>query len=87
MRWRKEFLQSLQTRSKWHFDQTPLKLNDIVLLKDNDVARNCWPLGLVSKLFPSTDGKIRKVEVCVVKDGRRAFYVRPIVNLVLLVRY
>lgn len=87
LRWRKEFLQSLQNRSKWHSDQTPLKVNDIILLKDKEVARNYWPLGRVSKLFPSTDGKIRKLEVCVIKDGKQTFFVRPVVDTVLLVRY
>ncbi|XP_052810470.1 uncharacterized protein LOC128238519 [Mya arenaria] len=87
LHWRKEFLQSLQTRTKWQSDCTPVKVNDIVLLKDYEVARNYWPLGRISRLFPSSDGKIRKVEICVVKDGKQTFYVRPIVNTVLLVRH
>jgi hypothetical protein len=88
LRWRKEFLQSLQTRPKWHHDQSPLKVNDIVLLRDYDVPRNCWPKGRVNKIFPSTDGKIRKVELCIINaEGKQSFLVRPIVEMVLLVRY
>ena len=87
LRWSKEFLHSLQSRLKWQNSQPPLQLNDVVLLKDNELARNYWPLGRVSKLFPSSDGKIRKVELCVIKGGKEAFYIRPIVDTVLLVRY
>lgn len=36
--------------------------------------------------FPSeSDGKVRTVEICVVKDGKRATFVTPIKELVLLV--
>ncbi|KAH3817028.1 hypothetical protein DPMN_118554 [Dreissena polymorpha] len=87
LRWRKEFLQSLQARSKWHADRAPLKLNDAVLLKDYEVPRNHWPLGRVSKLFPSTDEKIRKIEVCVIKDDKPVYFVRPVIETVLLVRH
>ena len=87
LRWRKEFLQQIQTRSKWHFEQNPIKVNDIVLLKDQGQARNCWPLGRVSKVFPDRDGKVRKVEVCVFRDDKHSFLIRPVVELVLLVRY
>ena len=86
LRWRNEFLQSLQHRSKWHCERTPIQVSDIVLLKDREVARNQWPMGRVNKIFPSTDGKIRKVEVCVIKESKRVFLVRPVVELVVLVR-
>lgn len=42
----------------------------------------------MSKVFPSTDGKIRKAEVCTINsEGKKVFLVRPIVSMVLLVRY
>ena len=56
----------------------------IVLLKDNEVARLAWPLGRVAEVFPSTDGRVRKVKVRVVKDNGVAEYVRPVVEVVLL---
>jgi hypothetical protein len=87
-RWRKEFLQSLQTRSKWQNDQLSLKVNDIVLLNDHEVARNFWPKGRVNKIFPSADGRVRKVEVSTINsEGKKIFLVRPVVEMVLLVRY
>ena len=70
----------------WNSDQNPIEIGDVVLLKDKDVSRNCWPMGLISKVFPSADGRIRKVEVVVFKDGKRLSYTRPIVDMVLLVK-
>ena len=85
VRWRREYLPTLQCRRDWHTERDPLKVGDVVLLKDEDVARNYWPLARISKVFPSKDGRVRKVEVCVVKDNKKVFYTRPIVNLVLMV--
>ena len=36
-RWRKEFLQSLQTRQKWNDKRRNLKVGDIVILKNKPV--------------------------------------------------
>lgn len=86
LRWKREYLQSLQKRCKWNLEQDPFKVDDVVLLKDVDVTRSCWPMGRVTRVFPSKDGRIRKVEVCVIKDGNKVLYTRPVVELVLLVR-
>jgi hypothetical protein len=42
-------------------------------------------LAIVKKLFPSDDGKIRKVEIQTVRDAKPSSYVRPLIELVLLV--
>ena len=86
LRWRQEYLQTLQVRHKWVQEQEPLKIDDIVLLKDSEVARNYWPMGRVVRTFPSKDGRIRKVEICILKEGKKVCYTRPVVNLVVLVR-
>lgn len=62
LRWRREYLQSLQKRPKWNYERNPVQVGDIVLLKDKEVVRNCWPLGRVSRVFPSEDGRLRKAE-------------------------
>ena len=85
-KWRSEYLQTLQSRRKWTSDQSSLKVGNVVLLKEKEVPRNCWPIGLVAKIFPSQDGCVRKVEVIVSRDGKRTSYIRPVVNLVLLVK-
>ncbi|XP_065926153.1 uncharacterized protein [Magallana gigas] len=85
-RWRDEYLQSLQVRRKWQNNQPDLKTGDVVLMRDPTVHRGQWPLGLVTRVFPSqNDGKVRTVEVRILRDGKRVTFVRPITELVLLI--
>ncbi|XP_061774720.1 uncharacterized protein LOC133564417 [Nerophis ophidion] len=83
-RWKRQYLASLQPRTKWTTSTPDLQLGSIVLLKDNQFARNEWPLGLITQVFPSKDGKVRQVEIKVYrKDGTKLF-LRPISETVLL---
>ncbi|XP_026003932.1 uncharacterized protein LOC113009687 [Astatotilapia calliptera] len=84
-RWRKEYLSTLQCRRKWHSTRPNLQQGDVVLLKDPLVKRNQWPIGVIAKVHPSSDGLVRKVEVKVVKDGKAKVYFRPVTDVVLLV--
>eukprot|EP00112_Aurelia_sp_Birch-Aquarium-sp1_P007310 Seg1796.7 transcript_id=Seg1796.7/GoldUCD/mRNA.D3Y31 product="hypothetical protein" protein_id=Seg1796.7/GoldUCD/D3Y31 len=59
-RWRQDFLQNLQTRQKWTHPQRNLKINDIVISKEDSGFRNQWPLARVVDVYPSEDEKIRK---------------------------
>ncbi|XP_023812156.1 uncharacterized protein LOC111947642 [Oryzias latipes] len=84
-KWKKEFLHTLQPRRKWQNTQPNMSVGSVVVLKDCQVPRNEWPLGLITHVFPSKDGKIRSVEVKIAKsDGTRCF-TRPISEVVLLV--
>ncbi|XP_077137143.1 uncharacterized protein LOC143796157 [Ranitomeya variabilis] len=83
-RWRKQYLSTLQPRKKWQTDKPNIKTGDVVLMKDSQSHRNEWPLGLITKVFPSKDGKIRKVEVKVGKSGESKLFLRPVAELVLL---
>ena len=57
-RWRKEYLSSLQERQKWHHNIANFRVNDVVLLKDENLPRNQWPLARISKVLPSDDGLV-----------------------------
>lgn len=69
MTWRKEYLSGLQGHQKWRTERPNLMDGDVVLLKDSLVKRQKWPTGLITKTSPSDDGKVRKVEVKLVKDS------------------
>ena len=78
-RWRKEFLQVLQTRQKWIKPSRNLRIGDIVLLKEDDAQRNCWRLARVDATYPSFDGLVRKVRIAIADPalddkGRRSIY-------------
>ena len=82
VRWRKEFLQQLQQRSKWQSSTRSLSVGDVVLVKA-DAARNEWPLGRVCEIFPDEDGNVRKVEI---RLANRDIVLRPISKVVLLLK-
>ena len=83
-RWRKEFLTTLQERSKWKDKQHNLRVGDVVLMRDADAPRNKWPMGRVHEAVPGDDGLVRKV---VVKRPESNILVsRPITKIVLLMK-
>lgn len=62
-RWYMEYLTSLQPRTKWRDKQPPIKVDDIVVLKDTNTPVNQWPLGKITKIHPGSDGITRVVTV------------------------
>lgn len=92
-RWKKEYLLNISTRQKWHLPRRNLKVNDIVIIKDDNLPRNLWQLGRVVEAFPESDGLVRRVKV---QTGERkptrnqdhpskpSILERPIQKLVLL---
>ena len=78
-----EYLPQLQVRSKWTTAKENLKINDLVLVMDEDTPRGQWPMGVVSAIERSSDGCVRAATVrCKDKEKRR-----PIHKLVLLERH
>ena len=86
LRWRREFLLSLQNREKWTDEKRNFAKGDIVLVKDEDVRRNQWPMARVVDAHPADDGMVRSVKVQLSsKDGGKGSVLeRPIAKLVLL---
>ncbi|XP_061891197.1 uncharacterized protein LOC133641474 isoform X1 [Entelurus aequoreus] len=83
-KWKKQYLSTLQPRRKWHSPHPNLLPGSVVLLKDDQLKRNHWPLGLITQVFPSKDGRVRKVEIKVSrKDGTKVF-LRPVTETILL---
>ena len=94
VKWKADFLQSLQTRQKWARTRRNMKEDDVVIIKDEDQSRNQWHLARVVQAYPSDDGLVRKVKLLVAdssldKHGKRskppAYLDRPVQKLVLLV--
>lgn len=52
-RWKREYLQTLQTRRKWQTPKVNLRKGDVVLLKDSQTCRGEWPMALVENATPS----------------------------------
>ncbi|XP_031359012.1 uncharacterized protein LOC116182608 [Photinus pyralis] len=76
-RWHVEYLNTLQQRSKWLDPGNPIKLNTLVLIKDDCKPPLQWSLGRVIALHPGEDGHVRVVTVKTAKGILR----RPIGKL------
>ena len=83
-RWRHEYLQITQERKVSGVARRNMEVGDIVLLIEDDVPRNRWPMAKVVEVFPSSDGLVRKVSLKV--SGSNAPLKRPVVKLILLVK-
>ena len=86
LRWRREFLLSLQIREKWVDKKRNFGVGDIVIIKDDDVRRNQWLLARVVEVVADSDGMVRSVKVRTsAKDNTTGSVLnRPITKLVLL---
>ncbi len=78
-----EFVPLLGPRQKWSQEQENLKIDEVVIELDENQPREVWRLMRVSKIFPSQDGLVRKVEVTSTDNKT---YIRPIAKLIPIVR-
>ena len=77
LRWSREYLQNLQPRVKWQKEKHNFKINDIVLVYDENAARGKWPLGRIVDIYPDRCNRVRQVLVKTVTSTLR----RPITKL------
>ncbi|XP_028519536.1 uncharacterized protein LOC114576662 [Exaiptasia diaphana] len=82
--WHKEYCHLLTKRQKWIKPERNSKVGDIVLLCDEDLPRISWPLAKIVKVYPSTDGLVRKVQILLTRNNRRSYLDRPIHKLILI---
>ena len=82
-RWRKEYLQEIQQRTKWTASKRNFRVDDIVLMKDSNVSRQQWPMARIVKVYPdANDGLVRTVDLKV--TTAKSIMKRPIQKIVLL---
>lgn len=81
-RWSNEYIAELQQRTKWRTKTAELKLNDLVLIKE-ETPPLFWRLGRVSKLFYGPDGIPRVADIA---TAQGATIRRALNRLVLLPR-
>ncbi|XP_039475121.1 uncharacterized protein LOC120442556 [Oreochromis aureus] len=85
-RWKREYLQTLQLRRKWQESSPNIERGDVVLMKDDRTCRNDWPMALVMNTFPGGDGNVCKIEIRVVRDGVAKVFLRPITEVVMVLK-
>lgn len=75
-----EYLPTLTRRSKWFAPVKAIEVDDIVIVVDDTLPRNSWPLGKVVGVKPGKDGAIRRVTV----RTQHGLYERPAVKIAVL---
>lgn len=62
-RWHREHLARLQQRPKWLTKQRNLAINDLVLIRDDNLPPAKWLLGRVIEVFPGQDDIVRVANI------------------------
>ncbi|XP_068074145.1 uncharacterized protein [Danio rerio] len=92
-RWKKEYLLNISTRQKWHTPRRNLRVNDVVIIKEDMLPRSQWQLGRVVETVKESDGFVRRVKVRVAErkltnkrnqTPKLSIIERPIQKLVVL---
>jgi len=85
-RWRKEYLASLQLRPKNNCKQRNFQIGDVVLLKDESLCRNDWPMArIVDVKFDDKHECVRSVQLLMSsQNSERKIKERPVNKIVLL---
>ncbi|XP_055591260.1 uncharacterized protein LOC129743299 [Uranotaenia lowii] len=79
-RWRVEYLTQLQGRFKRWRSPIEIKVGQLVIIKDDNVAPSRWKMGRVERVFPGADGVVRVVTLKTVTGSST----RPVEKLCLL---
>ncbi|GFV99915.1 uncharacterized protein TNCV_3567081 [Trichonephila clavipes] len=64
--WKKgksDYLNTLQARSKWITEKNDLMIGQMVLIKEDFLPINTWPLGRILEVYHGSDGKVRVLKV------------------------
>ena len=77
-RWRIEYLPQLQIRGKWRAVNKTLKMDDIVIVKEENMPPTKWKLARVTDLHPGSDGNVRVVTIQLANGNQTK---RPVVKL------
>lgn len=75
--WSADYLHTLQQRRKWRENQPEIKVNELVLLKNNLLPPAKWQLARVSEVHPGKDQLVRVVTVRTAKT----IFKRPITQI------
>ena len=63
VRWRRQYLSSLQQRHKWQTRRRCIAEGDVVLIRNKTAHRSSWPMGRVSSVTHVSDDMVRAVQL------------------------
>ena len=92
-RWIRDVFPNMIIQPKWHVEKRNVCIDDVVLIQDSNELRGKYKMGIVTKVYPSDDGKVRKVQVSYKNNPEGPDYtgtqytnvIRPIQRLVVII--
>ena len=82
LRWSREYLNTLQARTKWQTKKPNLQVDDVVILKEDKTFSCHWPLARIIQVYPGEDGLVRVARI----QTATGTYKRSVTKLALLLR-
>ena len=79
-KWHHSYLTTLQKRTKWTTNKSSFKVNDIVLLHEDNLPPSQWKLGRITQTHPGKDNIVRIVTI----TTQNGTYKRPVIKLSVL---
>lgn len=62
-KWMIHYFPTLIIQQKWHCEKRNLRVGDVVIVQDQNTIKGTWKLAEVCSIIPSSDGKVRDVEI------------------------
>ena len=62
-RWKRDVFPLLLPRKKWNVVKRNVKVDDFVIVSDNNAVRGKWIIGRIIEVYPGQDGNVRNVKV------------------------
>lgn len=79
-RWHNEYIGTLINRKKWLIEQRNFKIDDLIIIKDENLPPLRWKMGRIVQLHTGNDGLVRSITI----KTSNGFLKRPVVKIGLL---
>ena len=76
--WQRDYLHTLQQRSKWFQCKPNIKVNDVVVVVEPNLPPLQWKLATVEQIYPGHDGVVRVVTI---RTANGHTFRRPVVKI------
>ena len=79
-RWERDVFPTLVPRKKWIVEKRNVRLDDIVVTKDENAVRGSWTVGRVVSVYPGEDGRVRNEKI----KTATSEYQRPVTKIAVI---
>ncbi|UYV78470.1 hypothetical protein LAZ67_16001593 [Cordylochernes scorpioides] len=70
IKWTRDYIPNLMSRSKWHHQTEPIRTEYLVFIVDKLHPRNMWERGFISDVHFEPDGQVRVATITTKQNGK-----------------